>query len=249
MSLDTILDSLCADKPTYDCPSIDQNTDEPMQETDDTAPAKKHKKEFLNNLARASTLALRQMHQVAVEHAKATTVVDSFGFVVTSEVMTSVRERLRKNLEAQGIIATIKQASTLPTPVKKIRKKRATNKKKGDIKKKTSYVGSSSNVQGNSVPHSKVVHCENQPQPLAEETTEDVAVHTDHEVDEDVAVDTDYETAEDKSEEIAQQTRQEPQQNDSYTCGSPAFVMCDLDKDFDPDELVFNPMDIYDWGF
>ena len=257
MSSDTIFYPTYTNKPTNDCLSIDETMEEPIDEAVHNASAEKNKRDFLNHLARASTLALRNMHNVAVEHANATTVVDSFGFVVPSEVMISVKERLRKNLEAQGIIATIKQASTVPAPVKKIRKKRVANKhktvnkQKVAIKKKVADVGVSSNKTDKSVPHPRVLNSENQTTPPTQETAED----TDYETVEDTAIDTDHENTDDtqyrtpqshNSAQSRDDLRADVQTNDSYTCSSPSFVLYDLDQDFGSGEPVLNPMD--GWG-
>jgi len=218
-------------------PTMDETMEGPIDEAVDNASAKKNKRDFLNHLARASTLALRNMHNGAVEHANATTVVDSFGFVFPSEVMMSVKERLRKNLEAQGIIATIKQASTVPTPVKKIRKKRVTKKQKAvnkqetpikqkvAIKKKAADVGVSSNKRDKSAPNPHVLSSENQ----TSLTTQDTAEDTDLETAEDTAIDTDHETIQDETPQKNNFTQSlddlhaDVPKTDSYKCSSPDF--------------------------
>jgi len=260
MSSDTIFCPAHTNKSTGDCHPMDETMEMPIDEAVDKASAEKNKRDFLNQLARASTLALRNMHNVAVEHANATTVVDSFGFVVPSEVMMNVKERLRKNLEAQGIIATIKQASTVPTPVKKIRKKRVAKKLKAVntqetpikqkvvIKKKAVHVGVSSNNRDKSVPYPHVFNSENQTSLTTQETAED----TDHETAEYTAIDTDHETTDHETPQNHNFTQSldelhaDVPKTVSYTCSSDDFVLYDLDLNFDDDDPALNPM--HGWG-
>ena len=244
MSSDTIFCPAHTNKSTGDCHPMDETMEMPIDEAVDKTSAEKNKRDFLNQLARASTLALRNMHNVAVEHANATTVVDSFGFVVPSEVMMTVKERLRKNLEAQGIVTAIKQASTVPTPVKKIRKKRvskklqAVNTQETPIKqrvvnkKKAAHVGVSSNKRDNSVPHPLVLNGENQ----TSVTTQETAEYTDHET-------ADYETPQNHNcTKTLDELHADVQKAVSYTCSSDDFVLYDLDLNFDDDDPALNPM-------
>jgi len=252
MSSDTIFCPAHTNKSTGDCHPMDETMEMPIDEAVDKASAEKNKRDFLNQLARASTLALRNMHSVAVEHANATTVVDSFGFVVPSEVMMTVKERLRKNLEAQGIVTAIKQASTVPTPVKKIRKKRVSKKlqavntqetpikQRAVNKKRAAHVGVSSNKTDNSVPHPLVLNGENQTSVTTQETDEytghETAEYTDHET-------TEYETPQNHNcTKTLDELHADVQKAASYTCSSDDFVLYDLDLNFDDDDPALNPM-------